>query len=137
MDIYENVIQAGSVDSPMIGACTPEVSEYIAQNLSLIISDTVSGYTLVGSGFTDVHGVKFVHLQFMQEHTPVSLFIGCSKHVSMPGFEKELVAGQEYFKQVCDHCQMLYWKDGTTMILAVSGNKTMSLIGLRPVIQPI
>ena len=139
MGYATDIIQAGAVESNALiaGACTPEVSEYIESSLSMFVNDSLTGYSLVGSGFTEIQGTKFVHLQLVQNGTPISLFVGCSKHVIMPGFEEELAIGDGYFSHMCDYCQMMYWKDGTTMIVAVCENKTMNLSELRPVVQPL
>jgi mycothiol system anti-sigma-R factor len=139
MEYAVDAIQVGAVDRPVsgVGACTPEVSEYIQNNLAMIINDSVAEFSLMGSGFAEIQGTKFVHLQLVHDGTPISLFIGCSKHVEMPGFEEEVALGNGYFKHICDYCQMMYWKDGTTMIVAVCENKAMNLAELRPVVQPL
>jgi len=58
------------------------------------------------------------------------LFLGADKGINLPDFEKKNSANIEYFHHVCRGCQVIYWRTGGQIAIAVSEDKELDLTPL-------
>ena len=107
--------------------CINEINAFIGPNFSLALSAQVAGYELTHYGVDEIRGHKFMHLHYRNGQNKVSLFIGQYNPESLPDFEKAVYSGIEYFRHVCLRCQVIYWKKGNAVAIAVSENKELNL----------
>jgi len=114
-----------------------DVKNFLTENMRLSLSEDIPGYKLVHSGYDEIVGKKFVHLQFLNGQSRISLFIGNPADIKLPGFEKVNLSGIEYFRHICAGCQVIYWKKGNSIAIAVSEDKTVQLPALISALEPI
>jgi hypothetical protein len=107
--------------------CIEEINHYLTPNFSLALTDAVNGYQLTHYGVDEIRGHKFMHLHYRNGESKVSLFIGQYDPNELPDFEKAVHSGIEYFRHVCLQCQVIYWKKGNAVAIAVSENKQLDL----------
>jgi mycothiol system anti-sigma-R factor len=118
-------------------AMEDSVSRFIHNELHLAMGENNTGYTMTSCCFNDVQGQKFAHLMFNRGSTYVSLFIGNNDGVSLPDFQKSVFAGKEYFERICSDCQLIYWRHGDVLLIAVSHDKTAELTSFIPALDAI
>lgn len=107
--------------------CIKEINGYLTPHFSLALGEKVAGYELTHYGIDEIRGHKFMHLHYRNGTSKVSLFIGQYSPQNLPDFEKVIHSGIEYFRHVCLQCQVVYWKQGNAVAIAVSENKELDL----------
>lgn len=114
-----------------------DMKNFLAGNMHLSLSEDIPGYRLVHSGYDEIVGKKFAHLQYLNGKSRISLFIGNPADIKLPGFEKISLSGIEYFRHICASCQVIYWKKGNSIAIAVSEDKAVQLPALISALGPI
>jgi mycothiol system anti-sigma-R factor len=114
-----------------------QIKDYLASELHLALSESVEGYQMLHCGFDDIIGHKYVHVRYRNGSARVSLFFGRSADTILPNFQRAFFAGTEYYRHVCADCQMIYWKHGNSIAMAVSEDKTIDLPAFIATVQPI
>ncbi len=118
-------------------AALGDIKNYLAGSRHLAINGDPDGFSLVHSGYDEIRGHQFVHLQYHDGENLVSLFIGDASNMEMPGFAREISGNTEYFKHICLQCQVIYWIRGNSIFIAVSENKKINLPVLISSVVPI
>jgi len=128
---------ANPVPEPGGNPCDPEVLAFIRSSIPVSVNDSIPGYVMVGSCLDNIQNNRFAHLTFAHGQSMVSLFVGNSDNVSLPGFEQVTVDGSDYYRYTCENCQIMYWKEGSMIMIAVSEDKTLPLPEVRTVFSAI
>jgi len=105
---------------------------FLANDMRYNFNSDIAGFRMVGAEIEQVLGYTFVHLRYHAGSEQVSLFIGSSESGGLPDFEKAIISGVEYFKHICNHCQVIYWIENGTISIAISENKDVDLTPLIP-----
>jgi mycothiol system anti-sigma-R factor len=119
---------------------TADISEarsYLASSMHLALSEEKVGFELINAGRDQIVGKEYLHFHFRRGTSAISLFIGNPADVYLPGFERVSLPHSEYFRHVCAQCQVIYWKQGNTIFIAVSDDKMIELPALIDAVQPI
>ena len=119
------------------GIPLPQIRDYLASNLHLALSDSVAGYKMLHGSYDDIIGHKYVHLRYQNGSARVSLFFGRAADTVLPNFQKAVFAGTEYFRHVCADCQIIYWKHGDSIAMAISEDKTIDLPAFIATVRPM
>jgi mycothiol system anti-sigma-R factor len=113
------------------------VADSLAIGYGLRLTDDFLNYNLVQGGFDTIEDHRFIHLYYLMGDAPVSLYIGQDNMQSFRDFKKMVYAGHEYFQHVCARCQVIYWKAGGKIFIAVTANKDAELPILTSAVEPI
>jgi anti-sigma factor (TIGR02949 family) len=115
----------------------PTIRLYLADSLHVVFNNNIPGFSLRRCGYSELRGHRFVHLDFINGASRASLFIGDSDNVNLPDFERGNFAGTDYFRHICFRCQVIYWRPGNMLVVAVSDDKNLELPELINAVQPI
>ncbi|PKK83740.1 MAG: hypothetical protein CVT49_06895 [candidate division Zixibacteria bacterium HGW-Zixibacteria-1] len=133
MDSSAGIINASALSI----ADVVSARNYLANDMHYNFNGGFSGFSLVGAGFKDLSGHRFVHLKYLTGDDYISLFIGKAGDVNLPDFEKVTGSGLVYFKHICRDCQVIYWIRNDTISIAVTENKNIDLSVLVPYLDSI
>ncbi len=126
----ENVLTADVGD-------LPEIKNYLADNMHLSLNEAIPEYKLIRAAYEEVLGKRFVRLHFLNGKSKVSVFVSNPPDIELPGFDKANFSGQEYFSHICGQCQVIYWRKGNSIIIAVSDDKALELPKVISILGPI
>jgi mycothiol system anti-sigma-R factor len=110
---------------------------YITNDMHLALSDGPVDYEMIGAGFESFQNIEFIQIKYLHSGTPVSLFIGHDDGINLPDFKKKKMANIEYFHHVCRGCQVIYWRTGGHIAIAVSEDKDLDLTRLIATVDTI
>ncbi len=116
---------------------TAPMINFLSSNLHLAVETDMPGLTLIHSSYDEIRGQRYVHLQYRDGNAPVSIFIGNASSTYLPGFVADNSTGLEFFKHLCTQCQVVYWRRGNIIIIAVSKDKKVDLPSLYASVNPI
>jgi mycothiol system anti-sigma-R factor len=109
----------------------------LTNDMKLTISGEPAGFSLIGADLKEIRDVEFTRFKYLNSGTPVSLFVGLGEGVNLPDFEKMQMAQTEYFKHVCPDCQVIYWRLGNYIAIAVSEDLDLDMTPLISIMQAI
>lgn len=111
--------------------------ERLSDEMKLAIDDEPAGFSLIGADRKEIRDIGFIQFKYLNSGASVSLFIGFSENVNLPDFEKKQKARIEYFKHVCPDCQVIYWRIGEYIAIAVSEDINLDMTPLISIIRAI
>ena len=117
--------------------CSPEVLAFIRSNSPVAVNDSIPGFLMIGSCLDKIQDSRFAHLQYAHDQSVVSLFVGNDDDINLPGFERVTIDGIDFYRYTCKNCQIMYWKEGGMIMVAVSEDKTLELPEIRTALSAI
>lgn len=109
-----------------------EAENFITGDMHLSVNYDSSAYTVLGGCCCDIQNSRFSHLKVIYQNLNVSILIGKADGWDLPGFEKTVIDGREYYFHSCRHCSMLYHLENGVIIIAITDK---SNVDLQPVIR--
>jgi mycothiol system anti-sigma-R factor len=128
---------ADSGGNPDTGLAMSSLINALSADYSLKLTENVLDYNLIKAGFDNIENRNFMHLHYLVGDAPVSVYIGRDDNLSLRDFKKMVYAGHEYFQHICARCQVIYWRLGDKIIVAVSANKEAELPVLMTAVEAI
>ncbi len=116
---------------------TSKALTFFSNDLHLSLDTNVDYLSLKSACCCDVHANHFAHLQLIHENNHISLLAGKKSGVNLPDFEKIKVNGFEYYRHICNECQMIYWYLNDAIVIAITKNHDVSLDQMLSVVKTI
>lgn len=121
-------------------ATAQEISHEIFQEYQFTMSHVSEGFALLGKNHERVMDVEWDHVIYENDNDFISVFITSDKNFVIPDDiekNKEIVGDFEIYDHNCRGCRLIFYKNGSLVIITASTSKKIDLEKFNPWNQAI
>ncbi len=116
-------------------SATQQALSFASAEYSYDLDPTVGEFRLVGGTSETVDGVEMVHFLYTNDGSAVSVFVAPVTNFAIPfddKVEEKIRHDRSFFDHNCRGCRLVFHRDGESVIITATTDRTVELLDFLP-----